>query len=329
MSKIRRREFMILLGGAAAWPLAARAQQPALPVIGFLSSGSPNAYAPLLTAFLRGLNETDYVEHRNVGAEYRWAEGQADRLPALANELVARQVAVIVATGGNAPALAAKAATNTIPIVFTGGGDPVALGLVASLSRPGGNATGVSNISISIDPKRLEILRELVPRADKIACLRNPDNANADTQLREVQAAARTLRQEIFVVTASTVRELDSAFASIVQQRAGALLVMSDPFFTNIRDQLVALAAKHAMPAMYPFREFVSAGGLINYGPSVADGFRQAGVYTGKILKGEKPADLPVMLPTKFELVINLKTANALGLTVPPTLLARTDEVIE
>jgi putative ABC transport system substrate-binding protein len=329
VSPMRRREFIALVGGAATWPLAARAQQGALPVIGFLSSGSPNAYAHLLTAFRRGLNETDYVEHRNVGIEYRWAEGQADRLSALANELVARQVAVIVATGGNAPALAAKAATNTIPIVFTGGGDPVALGLVTSLSRPGGNATGASNISISIDAKRLEILRELVPSADKIACLRNPENANADTQLREVQAAARTLRQEIFVVTASAVRELDSAFASIVQQRAGALLVMSDPFFNNIRDQLVAMAAKHAMPAMYPFREFVSAGGLINYGPSVADGFRQAGVYTGKILKGAKPADLPVMLPTKFELVINLKTANALGLTVPPTLLARADEVIE
>jgi putative ABC transport system substrate-binding protein len=326
---VQRRAFITLLGCAAAWPLAARAQQAALPVIGFLSSGSPNAYAHLLTAFRRGLNETDYVEHRNVGIEYRWAEGQADRLPALANELVVRQVAVIVATGGNAPALAAKAATNTIPIVFTGGGDPVALGLVASLSRPGGNVTGVSNISISVEPKRLEILRELVPTADKIACLRNPKNANADTQLREVQAAAGTLSQEIFVVAASTGRELDSAFASIVQQRAGALLVMSDPFFNNIRDQIVALAAKHAMPAMYPFREFISAGGLINYGPSIEDGFRQAGVYTGKILNGAKPADLPVMLPTKLELVINLKTAHTLGLTVPPTLLARADEVIE
>jgi putative ABC transport system substrate-binding protein len=326
---MRRRKFIALVGFAATWPLAASAQQGALPVIGFLSSGSPNAYAHLLTAFRRGLNETDYVEHRNVGIEYRWAEGQADRLPALANELVARQVTVIVATGGNAPALAAKAATNTIPIVFTGGGDPVALGLVTSLSRPGGNATGASNISISIDPKRLEILRELVPSADKIACLRNPENANADTQLREVQAAARTLRQEIFIVTASAVRELDNAFASIDQQRAGALLVMSDPFFNNIRDQLVARAAKHAIPAMYPFREFVLAGGLINYGPSVADAFRQAGVYTGKILKGAKPADLPVMLPTKFELVINLKTAKTLGLDVPLRLQQLADEVIE
>ena len=326
---MRRRKFIALVGFTATWPLVASAQQGALPVIGFLSSGSPNAYAHLLTAFRRGLNETDYVEHRNVSIEYRWAEGQADRLPALANELVARQVTVIVATGGNAPALAAKAATNTIPIVFTGGGDPVALGLVTSLSRPGGNATGASNISISIDPKRLEILRELVPRADKIACLRNPENANADTQLREVQAAARTLRQEIFIVTASAVRELDDAFASIDQQRAGALLVMSDPFFNNIRDQLVARAAKHAIPAMYPFREFVLAGGLINYGPSVADAFRQAGVYTGKILKGAKPADLPVMLPTKFELVINLKTAKTLGLDVPLRLQQLADEVIE
>jgi putative tryptophan/tyrosine transport system substrate-binding protein len=326
---MRRRKFIALVGFTATWPLAASAQQGALPVIGFLSSGSPNAYAHLLTAFRGGLNETDYVEHRNVGIEYRWAEGQADRLPALANELVARQVTVIVATGGNAPALAAKAATNTIPIVFTGGGDPVALGLVTSLSRPGGNATGASNISISIDPKRLEILRELVPSADKIACLRNPENANADTQLREVQAAARTLRQEIFIVTASAVRELDDAFASIDQQRAGALLVMSDPFFNNIRDQLVARAAKHAIPAMYPFREFVLAGGLINYGPSVADAFRQAGVYTGKILKGAKPADLPVILPTKFELVINLKSAKTLGLDVPLRLQQLADEVIE
>ena len=316
-------------GSAAAWPLATRAQQAAMPVIGFLSAGSPNAFAHLAGAFREGLSETGYIEHQNVGIEYRWAEGQLDRLPALANGLVARRVAVIVATGGSAPALAAKAATKTIPIVFTGGGDPVALGLVASLSQPGGNATGVSNISSSMEAKRLEVLRELVPTAATIACFRNPKGASADAQMRDVQAAARTIGQQIFLVDVGIDRELDNAFATIVQQRADALLVMGDPFFTNLRDQLVALAAKHSVPAMYPFREFILAGGLINYGPSIAEGYRQVGIYTGKILRGAKTADLPVMLPTKFELVINLKTAKALGLTVPDQLLARADEVIE
>jgi putative tryptophan/tyrosine transport system substrate-binding protein len=326
---VKRREFITLVAGATAWPLAARAQQPAMPVIGFLCSGSPNAFAHFVAAFRQGLSETGYIEHRNVGIEYLWAEGRFDRLPALANELVGRQVAVIVATGGNAPALAAKAATKSIPIVFTGGGDPVALGLVASLSRPGGNATGVSTISVSMEAKRLEVLRELLPTATMIACLRNPKSANADTQLRDIQEAARSVGQQIFVVDASTDREIDSAFASIIQQKAGALLVMGDPSFTNSRDQLVGLAAKHAVPTIYSFREFVSAGGLISYGASVADVYRQAGVYTGKILNGAKPADLPVMLPTKFDLVINLKTAKALGLTVPLTLQVRADEVIE
>jgi putative ABC transport system substrate-binding protein len=250
-------------------------------------------------------------------------------LPALANGLVAGRVAVVVATGGSAPAVAAKAATKTIPIVFTGGGDPVALGLVASLSRPGGNATGISNLGASMEAKRLEILRELVPTAATIACLRNAKGASADTQMRDAQEAARTIGQQIFLVDVRTDRELDSAFATIVQQGAGALLVISDPLFTNARNQLVALTAKHAVPAMYPFREFTAAGGLINYGPSIAEGYRQAGIYTGKILKGAKPADLPVMLPTKFELVINLKTAKTLGLTVPVPLIGRADEVIE
>jgi putative ABC transport system substrate-binding protein len=327
---MRRREFIRLLGGvAAAWPLVARAQQPAMPVIGYLSSGSPAAFAPMVAALRRGLNEGGAVEGQNFAIEYRWAEGQYDRLPAFAADFVRRQVAVIVATGGSDPALAAKAATATIPIVFTGGLDPVGLGLVASLARPGGNATGTINIAIELNAKRLEILRELVPAATTISVLANPSNSDGEVQSKEVDAAARTIKQRIVIFNASNEGDFDRVFESMVQSGTGALFVNASPFFTSQRKKLVALAARYAIPASYSFREFAVDGGLVTYGASIPDQHRQAGVYASRILKGEKPANLPVLQPTKFELVINLRTAKALGLNISDKLLALADEVIE
>jgi putative ABC transport system substrate-binding protein len=327
---MRRRNFITLLGGAAvAWPLAAHAQQPTTPVIGFLSARSPAEAASVLAAFRQGLGETGYFEGKNVAIEYRWAEGQYNRLPALAAELVSHQVTVITATGGEPSALAAKAATATIPIIFTLGGDPVAAGLVASLNRPGGNLTGMTIMALQMGPKRLELLRQLLPNATAMTVLINPAFPTTSAEARELQDAARSLGLQINVQNASTESQIDTAFTTIVQQRASALIVATDPFLLGQRDQLVRLAARHAIPTMYFLREFVEAGGLMSYGPNIANEYRQAGVYTGRVLKGEKPADLPVMQPTKFDLVINLKTTKALGLTMPQNLLVAADEVIE
>jgi putative tryptophan/tyrosine transport system substrate-binding protein len=325
---MNRREFITLLGGAAAWPLAARAQQPAMPVIGYLSVRSAET-DNFLSAFRQGLAEMGFVEGRNVAIEFRWADGRSDRLPALAAELVARRVHVIAAGGGPAGAVAAKAATNTIPIVFTGGSDPVAAGLVASLNRPGGNATGVLNIASELTAKRLEVVRELAPAATVIGALRNPEYPEAEAQVREIEAAARHIGLALHLATASRESDFTPALAGLMWHRPGSLLIANDPFFAAQRKRLTALVADHRVPAIYSQREYAEAGGLMSYGTNFADLYRQVGAYTGRILKGEKPADLPVMQPTRFELVINLKTAKALGLEIPPTLLARADEVIE
>jgi putative ABC transport system substrate-binding protein len=327
---MRRRDFISVLSGTvAAWPLAASAQQPANPVVGYLSSGTSAGFAPFLRAFQQGLSETGYVEGRNVAFQYRWSEGQEDRLGELAADLVSRQVAVIVATGGLHPAVVAKAATSTIPIVFTGGSDPVKYGLVDSLARPGGNATGAINFSPVVTAKRLELLRELLPKQSMIVVLLNPTDPNNEAALREVQEAARAKGQAIHVVNAASEREFDAAFAEVVQHQASALFVLADPLYTSQRARLVALAAENAIPASYPFRDFPLAGGLMSYGADLLDIHRQAGVYTGRILRGVKPADLPVLQPTKFNLVINRKTANSLGLEIPSKILALADEVIE
>jgi len=326
----RRREFITLLSGAAVWPFAARAQQPAMPLIGYLGVSSfEKSAGRSLHAFKRGLAESGYVEDRNVTIEYRWADDEYDRLPALAVELVQRGVAVLVAAGSPA-ALPAKAATTVIPIVFMIGSDPVELGLVAGLNRPGGNLTGVAYLNVEVAPKRLELLHELIPTAKSIALLVNPANpVVADAQAKELQAAISTLGLNLMLVKASNPLEMEDAFATLVRERVEALQIGVDPLFGNHVDQLVALAARHKVPTIYPWREFTAAGGLMNYGSSIPDAFRQVGIYTGQILKGAKPADLPVQRPTKLQFVLNLKTAKALGLDVPPTLLARADEVIE
>jgi putative ABC transport system substrate-binding protein len=326
---MRRRDFVALLG-TAAWSCAARAQQ-AMQIIGFLSSVSPGPWAPLVAAFRKGLNEAGFIEGQNVTIEFRWAEGRYDALPEMADDLVRRRVGVIVATGGGPAAMAAKAATAAArtPVVFSGAGDPVKLGLVDSMNRPGGNVTGIHLFVIGLEPKRLELLRELVPNAGLIAVLLNPKNPEADSQVNFVQDAARAVGQPIQLLNASTEGEIDTAFAALVEQGAGAVLVGADPFFNSRRQQLVGLAARHRVPASYELREFAADGGLMSYGNNLAEAYRQVGVYAGRILKGEKPADLPVVQPTRFELVINLKTARALGLDIPPTLLARADEVIE
>jgi putative ABC transport system substrate-binding protein len=327
---MQRREFITLLGGAAAaWPFAAWAQQPAMPVIGFLNAASPQNYTRPLSAFLKGLGETGYVEGHNVAIEYRWANDQYDRLAALATDLVRRQVSVIAATTTPA-ALAAKAATTAIPIVFETAADPVQLGLVASLNRPGGNVTGVTQLTVGLVPKELELLHELIPAARVMALLVNPTNPLiAETETKELLSAAHTLGLELHVLNASTERDFDVALAKVIQLQAGGLVIATDILFTSHSEQLAVLAARHAVPAVYKGRDFAAAGGLMSYGSDITDSYRLAGVYTGRILKGDKPADLPVQQATKVELIINLKTAKALGINVPNTLIGRADELIE
>jgi putative ABC transport system substrate-binding protein len=326
---MRRRDFFTLLGGAAAWPLAARAQQPAIPVVGFLSNRSAVESEDVVAAFRQGLHDAGYREGRNITVDYRLAEDQLDRLPGLAADLVRRGVAVIAATGGIAAALAAKAATTSIPIVFTNGTDPIKFGLVGNLGRPGGNVTGVSLFTAAPGRKRLELLRELVPGGAPFAVLSDPTNADADTKARDLMVAADALGQQIEIVRVRSVPEFDAAFLRLVQRGVRALLVSNEVLFTSHRDQVVALAARHAMPAIYPYQEFTAAGGLMSYGPSRNDGYRQCGIYVARILKGEKPGDMPVRQPTKFELAINLKAAKAIDLTIQPSLLAMADAVIE
>jgi putative ABC transport system substrate-binding protein len=331
--QMKRREFITLLGSAAAaWPLAALAQQPAMPVVGFLNAASPDLLAHVVRAFHLGLSETGYVEGRNVAIEYRWAENQYDRLPELAAELVRRRVSVITTGSSTLAALAAKAATTTLPIVFLMGSDPVQFGLVASLNRPGGNLTGITTLNLEMTPKRLQVLRELLPTTTIMAVLVNPTNAPAfvETEVRQVQAAVHTLGlQMVHVLQASTERDLDSAFSTLIQRRAGGLVISADTFFSGKSVELAALASRHAVPTISPYRDFVTAGGLMSYGGSITELYRLAGVYTGRILKGEQPADLPVQQVTKVQLAINLKTAKALGLTVPTSLIGRADEIIE
>jgi putative tryptophan/tyrosine transport system substrate-binding protein len=328
---VKRREFISLIGGAAAaWPLAARAQQPAMPVVGFVNPQSPDGHTERLRGFRQGLKDTGYVEGENVAIEYRWAEGQFDRVATLAVELVRRQVAVIAATGGISSAVAAKAATTTIPIVFLTAEDPVRVGLVASLARPGGNLTGINFLNTELAAKRLGLLRELVPGATRVAVLVNPANAmNAETTLKDAEAAARAMGLQIQVLNASTSREINAAFASLARERSDALFVGGDAFFNSRRVQLVNLASRYAVPATYADRVLPEVGGLMSYGSNIVDAWRQVGLYTGRILKGAKPVDLPVVQASKLELIINAETARLLDLTVPPSLLATADEVIE
>jgi putative ABC transport system substrate-binding protein len=327
VSGIRRREFLLLGGGAAAWPLAARAQQPAMPVIGFLNTRAPEQDAHLLAAFRQGLTETGYVEGRNVAIEYRWAEGHSDRLSALAADLVRSQVTVIAAN--SQATVAAKAATTTIPIVFMTSADPVQVGFVASLSRPGGNLTGVASLGTETNRKRLQLLHELLPNVGTIAALVNPTFPGSDIQARELQAAASALGRQLHILQASSRRDIDTAFANLVPLKASGLVIGSDPFFNSWSEQLAVLSLRHAVPAIYEFRAFAAAGGLVSYGGRITDLYRLAGVYAGRILKGDKPADMPVQQETRVELIINLKTARTLGLTIPLPLLGRADEVIE
>ena len=326
---MKRREFITLLGGAAAWPLAARAQQPTMPVIGFLSSRSPAESADSVTAFRQGLREAGFIEGQNLLIAFRWAEGRYDRLRELAADLVGLRVAILFAAGGSPSALAAKAATSTIPIVFSASNDPVSLGLVSSLSRPGGNITGMSAFNSELGPKRLELLKELVPTATTIAYLANPTNPIAEAELKAALAMASALSIQLHVLNASTDHELDAAFTAFDKLHAGGLVVAGEPFFDSKRDRLVSLTARHAIAACYAWREYVASGGLMSYGTSLMGSYRQAGIYAGRILKGELPADLPAMQSVKFEFVINLKTAKTLGLEISPTLSARADEVIE